>query len=65
MTRIRKRDQPADRFAENPALDAWHRRHHEAQADETRDTTAKRNARRAGLPTVQCPCGAEFPSAVR
>lgn len=41
-----------------------HDRYHQAQADRTIDTAAKRLARRAGLDQVQCPCGAVFPSAV-
>lgn len=42
-----------------------HARYHAAQADPTRDTAAKRLRRRGGWDTVTCPCGAEFPAAVR
>lgn len=47
------------------ALDDWlHRRYHAAQADRHRETVAKELARRAGVATVRCLCGTEFPSKV-
>jgi len=45
-------------------MDPQHKRYHQAQADKTRDTAAKRLARAAGLKTVRCPCGKDFPAAV-
>lgn len=43
-------------------------RYHAAQADPTRDTAAKRIARRGGdaIPLVNCPdCGNDFPATVQ
>lgn len=48
-----------------PLTDEAHDKYHGAQADRTRDTAQKRLARRAGDAFVGCPCGSQFPAAVK
>ena len=65
MTRTRNRDTEAARIDEVLSAGDPPARSPRAQADPPVDTVAKRLARHFGDELVRCPCGAEFPAAVR